>query len=198
MEKVVLLGDSIRMGYAPFVREGLAGIAEVFFPDDNCRFTQYILVNLEQWVRRAGDPRTVSVVHWNSGHWDVAHYYGGPSLNSPALYARMLKRICRLLRRFCPQATLIFALTTPMNPSGEAGAHPRSNAEIERYNEVARVTMEEQGVDVNDLYTPALGRPVWYTDYCHFTEEGYRALAGKVCEAVRRALAGRVQGGACG
>jgi hypothetical protein len=32
MKKIVLLGDSIRMGYDSFVQEKLAGRAEVFLP----------------------------------------------------------------------------------------------------------------------------------------------------------------------
>ncbi|WP_257968099.1 hypothetical protein [Peribacillus deserti] len=35
MKKVLLLGDSIRMGYEPFVREALEGKAEVTAPEEN-------------------------------------------------------------------------------------------------------------------------------------------------------------------
>ena len=35
--KILLLGDSIRMGYGEFVREILNGKAEVFYPNDNGR-----------------------------------------------------------------------------------------------------------------------------------------------------------------
>ena len=40
MKKVVLLGDSIRMNYCKYVKSKLEGIAEVYYPDDNCRFAQ--------------------------------------------------------------------------------------------------------------------------------------------------------------
>ena len=43
MKKILLLGDSIRMGYDDFVREKLDRTAEVYFPDDNGRFVQYTL-----------------------------------------------------------------------------------------------------------------------------------------------------------
>ena len=32
---VVLIGDSIRMGYQPFVTEALAGEAEIWAPEEN-------------------------------------------------------------------------------------------------------------------------------------------------------------------
>ena len=49
MKKLLLLGDSIRMGYDSFVREKLAGRAEVFFSEDNGRFIQYTLQTLSDW-----------------------------------------------------------------------------------------------------------------------------------------------------
>ena len=75
MKKVFLLGDSIRMGYDDFVRDLLRGTAEVFYPEDNGRFAGYTYVNIPQWKHLAGQPEEVNVVHWNSGHWDCAHFY---------------------------------------------------------------------------------------------------------------------------
>ncbi len=46
MKKLILLGDSIRMGYAAYVKEKLAGAAEVLFPEENCRFAQYMYLSL--------------------------------------------------------------------------------------------------------------------------------------------------------
>ena len=187
--KVVLLGDSIRMGYAPFVREMLRGSAEVFFPEENCRFTQYMLVNLRQWLAGAGNLNEIRVIHWNSGHWDIAHYYGARhSLNSAAQYAGMLRRIHRQMVSFCPQAKIVFALTTPMSPVDARAEHPRTNEEIERYNRVAAKVMEEFSVAVNDLYSAVAGRAELYADYCHFTADGYRFLATLVARCIQDIL----------
>ena len=43
MKNVLLLGDSIRMGYEPHVRRKLEGRAEVFGPNENGRFALYTL-----------------------------------------------------------------------------------------------------------------------------------------------------------
>ena len=40
MKKIILLGDSIRMGYDKYTKMALEGVAEVFSPEENCRFTQ--------------------------------------------------------------------------------------------------------------------------------------------------------------
>ena len=186
MKKALLIGDSIRLGYSPFVREALRATVEVFFPEENCRNTQYTFVSLSNWLNLAGDPKTVDVVHWNNGHWDIAHWRGDPApLNTPEQYAGMLARIHHQLRECFPNAAIVFALTTPMNPDGITGLNPRSNREIEAYNTVARDTMDTLGVPVNDLYTLMADKPSgWYIDYAHFTEQGYQVLAQAVARAV--------------
>jgi lysophospholipase L1-like esterase len=189
MKKVLLIGDSIRMGYGPFVRERLRDVAEVFYPDENCRFTQYTLVCLDGWVKLAGDPARLDLVHWNNGHWDAAHWQGEAcSLNTVEQYAGMLERIYRRLIGHCPAARIIFALTTPMNPALPATANPRTNDEIDRYNAAVAKLMQRLGVPVNDLCTPMRDRAAWYTDHCHFSEEGYRFLSALVAEEIRRRL----------
>ena len=49
VKKIFLIGDSIRFGapgsegYGIFVKQKLEGMAEVYAPDENCRFAQYTL-----------------------------------------------------------------------------------------------------------------------------------------------------------
>jgi lysophospholipase L1-like esterase len=187
MKSVLLLGDSIRMGYCPYVKEELKEEAEVYYPEENCRYTQYTLVSLSNWLNIVPDPKEVRVVHWNNGHWDIAHWRGeAVSLNSPEQYAQMLERIYRQLCDCCPNAAIIFALTTPMNPDGSAGLNPRTNSEIEKYNAVACDVMGKLGVTVNDLYALMKDKSSsWYKDYAHFTEDGYRLLAKNTSRVIR-------------
>jgi lysophospholipase L1-like esterase len=187
MKKVLLLGDSIRMGYCNYVREEMHEIAEVFFPEENCRNTQHTFVSLSNWLHLAGDPETVDVVHWNNGHWDVAHWRGeGVSLNTPEQYADMLARIYRQLGDCFPNATIIFALTTPMNPTGMVGLNPRTNGEIEHYNAVANGLMRKLGVPVNDLYAVMKDKPASsYKDHAHFTEDGFKVLGKVVAKVIQ-------------
>ncbi len=41
MKNVLLIGDSIRAGYDKAVKKSLEGIANVYFPEENCRFASY-------------------------------------------------------------------------------------------------------------------------------------------------------------
>lgn len=188
MKNVLLLGDSIRLGYCAFVKEELKDTANVFYPEENCQFTQYTLVSLPRWVTVPEvAPDKIDLVHWNNGHWDVAHWNKEEvSLNTPEQYAVMLERIYRKLRFFCPNAKIIFALTTPVSPGIGVMANPRSNEEIRQYNGAASDVMKKQGVPVNDLYTLAEKEipASLYRDYCHFKEEGYRILGRQVAKVI--------------
>ena len=48
--KVVLIGDSIQMGYQPLVVTNLQGWAEVWGPSENCRHSLWALEHFNQWV----------------------------------------------------------------------------------------------------------------------------------------------------
>ena len=187
MKKILLIGDSIRMGYCGFVKELLADTAEVFFPEDNCKFSQNVFVHLTGWKDLAGDPATVDVVHWNCGHWDMARWRGDDKpLNDPDAYAAMLRRIVEHMRKLMPRARIVFALTTPIHPDAAPLANYRTNDDVRRYNAVARAVMDELGVPVNDLFSVLEDAPPsLYTDACHLTEAGYRQLADKVASTIR-------------
>ena len=47
---VVLIGDSIRMGYAPVVAEKLKGVAEVVSAAENGGDSRNVLKNLDAWA----------------------------------------------------------------------------------------------------------------------------------------------------
>ena len=76
MKNVILIGDSIRMGYDKYVKNYLADSCEVYYPKDNCRFTQYVLRNTHAWVEESGFGEDTDLVHWNVGLWDVAQVLG--------------------------------------------------------------------------------------------------------------------------
>ena len=127
---VFLIGDSIRKGYCKTVVGELAGKAEVFFPGDNCRSSQYIVFSLKKWAALFDRPDAVDIVLFNCGQWDAAHWNDYElSLTSEDEYARNLRMIVSLLRKFFPNATILFASTSRMNPApGVTGVNPRSNA----------------------------------------------------------------------
>lgn len=187
--RVLLIGDSIREGYCNTVKDELSDIADVRFPGENCRFTQYTYVSLGGWRWLFEDPERVDVVLWNNGHWDVAHWdRNAESLNTPKVYAEMTGRIAKRLSEYFPKAKLIFATTTPMNPNGSQGVNLRTNEEIAVYNKAARDILGND-VMIADLnaFCASFGSEM-YADYCHLTADGFRKLGIHVAGIIREQL----------
>ena len=65
MKNLLLIGDSIRMGYDESVKKTLENKANVIFPEDNCRFAAYVLRHFHEYL---GEIRgeNIDVIHWNA------------------------------------------------------------------------------------------------------------------------------------
>jgi lysophospholipase L1-like esterase len=182
MKRVLLLGDSIRMGYEPLVREALAGIAEVVAPAENGRFAKYTLWGVNLWIKELGRP---DVVHWNNGLWDIHRESPMTEPLTPVdEYLNTLGRIVTEIRR--TGAAVIFATTTPV-AEGSVG---RSNEEIDAYNRAAVSMMTKNQVAVNDLYSLVKADLAGNicADKAHLSEKGYRRCTAAVVEKIREYL----------
>lgn len=188
-KRVLLLGDSIRVGYQPLVADKLRGQAEVVGPADNGRFSLYTLMRLEAWLSELGTP---DVVHWNNGLWDCGYNAGrGPTRFIVEDYLRNLRSILHVLRK--TGAAVVFATTTPVHPHRpfrEGGWYWR-NEEIDHYNRAARSVMAAEGVPVNDLHA-LVHRDLdacLCDDMLHLSDHGKARCAAAVAEAVTPHLA---------
>ena len=178
MKKVVLIGDSIRMiGYGTPVAQRLKDEAEVWQPDDNCRFAQYTLRGMWDWQDGI---RGADIIHWNNGLWDVCELYGDGAFTPIDEYVSTMLRIARILKERA--TTVIFATTTPVRPEN---VHNK-NEVIEAYNAALVPRLQEMGIVINDLYTP-LSRDVYRyicEDTIHLSAEGIELSADMVTKAV--------------
>ncbi len=186
---ILLIGDSIRMGYCKTVREQLSDVANVFYPEENCRNTQNVITRLNAWSQEFPADE-IRIVQFNCGHWDVAHWNADEEpLTSPEEYRRNIQMIIRLLRKFFPKAKLVFATTTAMNPSGSVGVNPRNNDEIERYNRIAVEIAKTSEITVNDLYAITKTYTVeMFRDYCHLTVTAFEELGTAVAGFLRQLI----------
>ena len=124
MKKVLLLGDSIRMGYDDYVKEELDGKCEVVYDaEDNGRFAAYTLWQANQMFKHHGH---FDVVHWNNGYWDMNIEAPMTEAMHPVEeYVHFLKRIIKLCRE--NGAKIIFATTTPILEPGMAADNTGQN-----------------------------------------------------------------------
>jgi len=189
LPKVALIGDSIRMGYAPLVAERLKGTATVLSPAENGGDSGNVLKHLEAWVLR----EKPALVHLNCGLHDLKLDRNTKQHQvSLAQYETNLREIVTRLRG---HTTLVFASTTPIDDARHArrgAGFDRLQADVERYNAAALKVMLELGVPVHDLHwLVQRGKPqrLLLPDGTHYTPEGYQLLADAVTDCVNRHLA---------
>lgn len=192
LPRVLLLGDSISIGYTLPVRKLLDGVANVHRPQANCGPTTRGVEQLEAWLGKG----KWDVIHFNFGLHDLKYLKpDGKSLGNPAdsasrqqvppdQYEKNLEELVERLE--ATGAKLIWCSTTPV-PQGAQG---RIAGDAEKYNAIAARVMERHDIPTDDLYAFAqakleeLQRP----KNVHFTPEGSQALAEQVAESIREAL----------
>jgi hypothetical protein len=202
LPNVLIIGDSISIGYTEYVRQLLDGKTNVVRPmrkvgtelkNVNCRDTRFGLKNLETWL---GDLKW-DVIHFNWGLHDLC--YRNPWGNSKGKRDKINGRISvplvqyqdnleqLVVRLKSTGAVLVWASTTFV-PEGEIG---RFAGDELKYNDKARLVMEKHGIAINDLH--ALTSNFENTLFrgpgdVHYTEEGSQKIAAQVAESIERAL----------
>ncbi len=179
MYQVMLLGDSLRMGYEPIVRKMLEGRAEVSGPSENGRWAGYTLNSFRFWIPSMPKP---DLIHWNNGLWDLGDdYHLGRPFSLPEEYESALERMVTVINKTFPEAKIIMATTMPTdNPD---------SSDIESYNEILKNVAKRHNIPVDDLFpitkeNPSLIGP----DHIHLTPEGFETVAKKVVESMEEYL----------
>ncbi|WP_019026068.1 SGNH/GDSL hydrolase family protein [Colwellia piezophila] len=203
LPNVLIIGDSISIGYTLGVRELLKGKANVYRPikqqgklPDNGGDTRKGLRSIENWLKTQG-VKQWQVIHFNWGLHDLKRITKGMGVksndaNQPAKlsikqYAKNLEELVKRLQ--LTGAKLIFATTTPY-PTGVTPSRIPNDAVL--YNQAALAVMARHQVQVNDLYNKikpnltTLQQPV----NVHFNKQGSQFLAEKVSEVIKPYLAG--------
>lgn len=182
LPRVLLIGDSISIGYTVPVRAMLAGTTNVHRIPENGGSTTNGLAKLDNWL---GTNRW-DVIHFNWGLHDLKLNDDGSQWVRLDSYETNLRRLIARLKR--TGAKLVFATTTPV-PQGVRGVK-RDAVDPPRYNEVARRIMERDGVAIDDLYLHALPRldAIQIPVNVHFKTEGSAVLATAVATSIRTAL----------
>ncbi len=178
LPRVLLIGDSISMGYTLPVRELLKGKANLHRIPANGGPTVNGLKNLKAWLGTG----KWDVIHFNFGIHDAKFMQPGQQQVPPADYERNLRDIVKQLQ--ATGAKLIWATITPI-PDGELNP-PRAFDKVPTYNAIARKVMEENSVSINDLnadITPHLARLQNPKDV-HFNREGSEFLGKQVAAKI--------------
>lgn len=197
---VLILGDSISIGYTLEVRALLAGQANVFRPistdgksAENCSGTTKGVQAVDCWL---GD-RKWAVIHFNFGLHDLKHVAkpGADTATSKTPDPRQadVEQYRKNLEAIVPKlkatgARPVFATTTPVAP-GTASPLREPDAPP-RYNATALEVMKEHGIRVNDLFafcTPQLEK-LQLPKNVRFSTSGSKALAQQVAQVIEMEL----------
>ncbi|HNX36473.1 MAG TPA: DUF1080 domain-containing protein [Kiritimatiellia bacterium] len=190
--RVLLIGDSISIGYTPFVKAALSNRMEIVHAPGNNESTVRGLERLDAWL---GTGRW-DVVHFNWGLHDMKYIDGqtklvpvekGTQWVPVEQYEPNLRTLVQRLKK--TGAKLVWCATTPV-PEGAVGRVPGNE---EAYNAAALRVMRAEGVPVNDLHA-FIGSPEKRLALggkpkdVHYTDAGSKALAAEVVKAIETAM----------
>lgn len=188
LPRVLLIGDSISIGYTVPVQKLLAGKANVHRIPTNGGPTTRGLANIDAWI---GD-KPWDVIHFNFGLHDLKYVDEnlknsppdkGRQQVGPEDYRKNLTTIVERLEK--TGAKLIWRPTTPVPP----GAHSRIAAAEGEYNRIAAEVIADRNIAVNDLNPLIHSQPELQKKAdVHFTPEGSQALAESVVASIEDAL----------
>ncbi|MFK7790143.1 MAG: SGNH/GDSL hydrolase family protein [Phycisphaeraceae bacterium] len=189
LPRVLIIGDSISMGYTLDTRTMLKGVANLHRPPVNCGDTRRGLDQIDNWL---GEGKW-DVIHFNFGLHDLKYVNEKGSMVavdqgkqniSVEQYAKNLDALVIRLKK--TDATLIWRNTTPV-PEGTKG---RVAGDALKYNIAAAEVMAKHKMKIHDLYAYAkkyedkLQQP----KNVHYTKAGSKKLAEQVVKVINRAL----------
>lgn len=185
LPRVLLIGDSISIGYTLPVRDRLKGKVNVHRIPENGGPTTNGTAKLIKWL----GANQWDVIHFNWGLHDLKSMDNGKPQVSLEDYEKNLRELVKQLKK--TKAKLIWCATTPV-PEAKL-TPPRKDADVQAYNAVAKKVMEENKIAINDLYAYTLPKlaEVQIPANVHFKKEGSEFLARKVVQSIEEALGKR-------
>jgi acyl-CoA thioesterase-1 len=189
LPRVLIIGDSISIGYTLPLRAALKGVANVHRPPTNCAHTWKGLEAIDQWL---GEGKW-DLIHFNWGLHDLKYVDAkgklalppeGKQVSTVGEYAENLEKLVVRLKQ--TGARLVWRPTTPV-PEGAQGRVP---ADLPKYNQAAREVIDRHGIDVDDMNSFIREKNIPYIrpDNVHFSKDSSALMAGNTAELIRQKL----------
>ena len=174
VKRTLLIGDSITLGYRPFVRD----MAEGKFTADMFA-TSRVLDNEDYFVELNQVLKDVKydVIHFNNG------LHGWHQTEEE--YKNNIERGISFIKEKQPQAQLILVTSTARTEVEHPEIKHKENEIILKRNEIIKELAKKYSLPLDDLYPVTENRPELHIgDGYHYKEDGSRTLAKKVYEMV--------------
>lgn len=178
LPRVLLIGDSITRAYGKQVEADLKGKAYVGrlatskSLGDPALLDEVALILKEQ---------AFSVIHFNNGMHGDGY--------TEEQYAAAWPSLLATLRRYAPDAKLIWASTTDVRKRNRLEeADPKTERIVQR-NRAAAELAEKENIPIDDLISVVREHPEYHAaDGVHFTEKGSEVLAAQVSRSIEAVL----------
>jgi len=172
LPRVLLVGDSICNGYQTFVRDELAGTANVSFYATSKCVTDATYLKALSFMLEEYDYK---VVHFNNGLHSL-------STDRKAWESGLVAAL-NLIKEKGKGAKIIWATSTPLKS-------PDLTAEAKELNLIADRVMQVNNIPIDDLFAlmDPLDRNIFWTDTYHYREDARKMQAKQVADSVRMAL----------
>lgn len=176
LPNVLLVGDSITRNYFPEVQRQLADAANVYlFASSTSVGDPRLPHQLDEFASMENVP--FAVVHFNNGMHGWAY--------SEAEYKNAFPALLHELQTIAPNASLIWATTTPVRAEKSPGP---TNARIDARNSVAQSFVAKSGIPIDDQHELMAQHKDQYEDDVHFNPTGASIQGKQVAEFVRATL----------
>ena len=191
LPRVLLIGDSVSIGYTPFVREDLEGKVNIQRISMNGGPTPRMFTYYKEWLG----------AYWKDGFkWDLIHFNfglhdlritGGKNYTDLETYEENLRKIIAILKE--TGAKLVWASTTPVPEGANPGSTWGSpvNSDVIKYNKAAAAIMKENGIAIDDLYGtiyPEFEKYLHDPTNIHYNDEGSKILADHISKVILKEL----------
>lgn len=206
MKNLLLIGDSIRIGYQNKLEELIGDEFKIYKPEANCQFTKFALWNMWCWMNDFGHPK-VDVAVWGTGAWDLHRVTADGEIFTPIdEYAYYQRRMAIQMRMYTDNVIFVNMPCGGKGLDKELEINPLINTnpnfvpvrltapmdvwnnDVRNYNAKAEEVMKDMGIPVVDFYSAIAANPEKYIweDGVHMTEEGYSVLANLVADAIHK------------
>ncbi|WP_231494707.1 SGNH/GDSL hydrolase family protein [Polaribacter sp. Hel_I_88] len=193
-KKMLIIGDSISIGYTPFVRKHLSKEIIVEHNIGNAQHSGVGLKNIDKWL----GTQKWDIIQFNWGLWDLCYRSKDSKIQGNRdkvhgevttlieEYKSNLNEIIKIIKKKS-DAKLIFVSTTYV-PEKELG---RFQEDVNKYNEVAKKIMKENNILINDIYAMSFlihkkyGKGI---DDVHYTKKGYEKLGELISNFIKDSI----------
>lgn len=180
---ILIIGNSITRGYTPKVEPNFEGRAYVGRISNSKSLGDPALFDELEVVLKHGK---YDIIHFNNGLHGAEY--------SEEEYDKAFPKLIKLIRKYQPQAKLIWATTTPVR-EGEGMIGLASFTErVKERNKIAMKHIVKDGnILVDDLWGLVIDHPEYYAggDGTHPVELGWEALAAQVTKVLNEVLEGK-------